>query len=102
MSTIITPFQAGTMMGKFEQLVDDFPDVFPVKTLGVSFTKEFLTEFMSLNCSTVTFFYGIDSNQRLTLVLEKFDGNSLSTGAASPNGGGGSGSGQGNGGVPIP
>ena len=101
MSTLLTPFQAGQMTGKFEQLVEDFPDVFPVKTLGVTFTKEFLTEFMSLNCATVRFNYAIDENQRLTLVLEKFDATANVSGQASPNGGGGSG-GYANGGQLTP
>lgn len=102
MSTILTPFEAGVMIGKFEQLVDDFPDVFPVKTLGISFDQKFLADFISLNCSTVNFNFAIGADQRLTLVIEKVDASKIVTGAASPNGGGGDNGGLANGGHPYP
>ena len=72
MSANISSFEAGKMMGAFEQLCEDFPEVFPVKTLGVTFTKEFLTEFMnSDNCTHIRFNFGLNADQRLTLVLER-------------------------------
>ena|GEM_PF-6683695 len=110
MSEIITPFDAGKMIGRFEQLVDDFPDVFPKKTLSITFSKDFIAAFISENCTEVKFNFAISYDERLTLVLEKQ--NSLAgfvqgaaPHAASPNaagGGGGGGGIYGNGGDPLP
>ncbi len=90
MSHFINPFKAGKMIGAFEQLNEDFPEIFPVKTLAVSFDVEFLKEFINQeDCEAIKFNFAINEDQRLTLVLEALasDNSSLMmVRSASPNG----------------